>query len=94
MTYLRFASVYKGFSGALDFEREAGLLTKDTAPKSTPRQPGVKGLAAGGSVAASGPPATQPEREEDARCELVCSQAAVTARASTRSSAPSSAGAR
>ena len=34
VTYLRFASVYKGFSGALDFEREAGLLTKDTAPKS------------------------------------------------------------
>ena len=33
VTYLRFASVYKGFSGALDFEREAGLLTKDTAPK-------------------------------------------------------------
>jgi transcriptional repressor NrdR len=34
VTYLRFASVYKGFSGALDFQREAGLLTKDTAPKS------------------------------------------------------------
>jgi transcriptional repressor NrdR len=33
VTYLRFASVYKGFSGALDFEREAGLLSKDTAPK-------------------------------------------------------------
>jgi transcriptional repressor NrdR len=33
VTYLRFASVYKGFSGALDFEREAGLLTKDTEPK-------------------------------------------------------------
>jgi transcriptional repressor NrdR len=33
VTYLRFASVYKGFSGALDFQREAGLLTKDTAPK-------------------------------------------------------------
>jgi transcriptional repressor NrdR len=33
VTYLRFASVYKGFSGALDFQREAGLLRKDTAPK-------------------------------------------------------------
>lgn len=33
VAYLRFASVYKGFSGALDFEREAGMLTKSTAPK-------------------------------------------------------------
>jgi transcriptional repressor NrdR len=33
VAYLRFASVYKGFSGALDFEREAGLLTKSTEPK-------------------------------------------------------------
>ena len=33
VTYLRFASVYKGFSGAVDFEREAVLLTKATAPK-------------------------------------------------------------
>jgi transcriptional repressor NrdR len=33
VTYLRFASVYKGFSGALDFEREAGLLSKSTEPK-------------------------------------------------------------
>jgi transcriptional repressor NrdR len=33
VAYLRFASVYKGFSGALDFEREAILLTKETAPK-------------------------------------------------------------
>ena len=33
VTYLRFASVYKGFSGALDFEREAELLTKSTEPK-------------------------------------------------------------
>jgi transcriptional repressor NrdR len=33
VTYLRFASVYKGFSAALDFEREAGLLTKCTEPK-------------------------------------------------------------
>jgi transcriptional repressor NrdR len=33
VTYLRFASVYKGFSEALDFEREAVLLTKSTEPK-------------------------------------------------------------
>ena len=33
VAYLRFASVYKGFSGALDFEREAGLLKKSTEPK-------------------------------------------------------------
>lgn len=33
VAYLRFASVYKGFSAALDFEREAGMLTKSTEPK-------------------------------------------------------------
>jgi transcriptional repressor NrdR len=33
VTYLRFASVYKGFSAAGDFEREAGLLKKSTEPK-------------------------------------------------------------
>jgi transcriptional repressor NrdR len=33
VAYLRFASVYKGFEGAHDFEREAFLLTKTTAPK-------------------------------------------------------------
>lgn len=33
VTYLRFASVYKGFDAAADFEREAGLLTKATRPK-------------------------------------------------------------
>ncbi len=32
VAYLRFASVYKNFSAAGDFEREAGLL-KSTAPK-------------------------------------------------------------
>ena len=37
VAYLRFASVYKAFSGALDFQREAGLLTKSTQPKSTLR---------------------------------------------------------
>ena len=36
VAYLRFASVYKGFQGADDFQREVGLLTKITAPK----QPG------------------------------------------------------
>ena len=36
VAYLRFASVYKDFSGADDFEREAGLLSKQTEPK----QPG------------------------------------------------------
>ena len=34
VAYLRFASVYKGFTGADDFEREVGLLTKSTEPKS------------------------------------------------------------
>ncbi|MGH9302233.1 MAG: transcriptional regulator NrdR [Acidimicrobiales bacterium] len=33
VTYLRFASVYKDFTEAGDFEREAGLLTKSTEPK-------------------------------------------------------------
>jgi transcriptional repressor NrdR len=33
VAYLRFASVYKDFSDAGDFAREAGLLTKETAPK-------------------------------------------------------------
>src|SRR5579875_59535 len=34
VAYLRFASVYKGFSELEDFEREVGLLTKETQPKS------------------------------------------------------------
>ncbi len=33
VAYLRFASVYKGFADAGDFEREVGLLTKSTEPK-------------------------------------------------------------
>jgi transcriptional repressor NrdR len=33
VSYLRFASVYKGFDDVRDFEREVGLLTKTTAPK-------------------------------------------------------------
>lgn len=33
VAYLRFASVYKEFDDVSDFEREAGLLTKATAPK-------------------------------------------------------------
>jgi transcriptional repressor NrdR len=34
VSYLRFASVYKGFEGVADFEREVGELRKMTAPKS------------------------------------------------------------
>ncbi|HLX77287.1 MAG TPA: transcriptional regulator NrdR [Acidimicrobiales bacterium] len=33
VAYIRFASVYKGFENLGDFEKEAGLLTKSTAPK-------------------------------------------------------------
>jgi transcriptional repressor NrdR len=33
VTYLRFASVYKGFEDLTDFEREVGLLAKTTPPK-------------------------------------------------------------
>jgi transcriptional repressor NrdR len=33
VAYLRFASVYKGFADARDFQREAGLLHKTTEPK-------------------------------------------------------------
>jgi len=33
VTYVRFASVYKGFGAAADFERELHLLAKGTAPK-------------------------------------------------------------
>lgn len=33
VTYVRFASVYKDFDDAADFERELTLLTKATAPK-------------------------------------------------------------
>ena len=33
VTYVRFASVYKGFDAAADFERELHLLAKGTAPK-------------------------------------------------------------
>lgn len=33
VAYVRFASVYKGFDDPADFEREIGLLTKETEPK-------------------------------------------------------------
>ena len=33
VSYMRFASVYKGFDDVADFEREVGLLQKTTAPK-------------------------------------------------------------
>jgi transcriptional repressor NrdR len=36
VAYLRFASVYKGFEDAGDFQREVGLLTKTTKPKRRP----------------------------------------------------------
>jgi transcriptional repressor NrdR len=36
VSYLRFASVYKGFEDAGDFEREVGLLQKSTEPKQAP----------------------------------------------------------
>jgi transcriptional repressor NrdR len=41
VAYLRFASVYKGFTDADDFQREAGLLTKLTTPKTA--TPAVRG---------------------------------------------------
>ncbi len=34
VSYLRFASVYKGFDDVTDFAREVGLLQKTTSPKS------------------------------------------------------------
>lgn len=33
VAYVRFASVYKDFTDVSDFQRELGLLTKETAPK-------------------------------------------------------------
>ena len=39
VSYLRFASVYKGFDDVSDFEREVGLLQKTTAPKRRSRRP-------------------------------------------------------
>jgi transcriptional repressor NrdR len=42
VAYLRFASVYKGFTDAGDFQREAGLLTKVTTPKTV--RPGRQDL--------------------------------------------------
>lgn len=33
VAYLRFASVYKGFTAAGDFEREAGLLVEQSVPE-------------------------------------------------------------
>lgn len=41
VAYLRFASVYKGFTDAGDFQREAGLLTKLTSPKRAPSGQGT-----------------------------------------------------
>lgn len=39
VSYLRFASVYKGFEDVTDFEREVGLLQKTTSPKAGPGRP-------------------------------------------------------
>ncbi len=38
VSYLRFASVYKGFEDLADFEREVTLLQKTTAPKTRTRR--------------------------------------------------------
>ncbi len=43
VAYLRFASVYKDFTGAGDFQREAGLLNKLTSPKVYPSNGEVAG---------------------------------------------------
>ena len=39
VSYLRFASVYKGFEDVTDFEREVGLLQKTAPPKPKPAAP-------------------------------------------------------
>jgi transcriptional repressor NrdR len=36
VSYLRFASVYKGFEDVTDFEREVAVLQKTTEPKGRP----------------------------------------------------------
>jgi transcriptional repressor NrdR len=38
VAYVRFASVYKGFTDVGDFEKEVGLLSKSTEPKHAPPQ--------------------------------------------------------
>ncbi len=43
VAYIRFASVYKGFENLSDFQREAGLLTKATAPKRHVSSAGPRG---------------------------------------------------
>lgn len=43
VAYMRFASVYKGFENVGDFQREAGLLTKSTAPKRHTQGAGRRG---------------------------------------------------
>jgi transcriptional repressor NrdR len=55
VAYMRFASVYKDFSGATDFEREAGMLTKSTLPKSTgPKSTGAKAAGPVSETSSSG----------------------------------------
>ena len=58
VAYLRFASVYKGFTEAGDFQREVGLLTKFTSPKA--RSSGTEGAGAGTGHAAGPGPAAWP----------------------------------
>ena len=47
VSYVRFASVYKGFEDVGDFEREVVELQKTTAPKRArrPRSAGISALA-------------------------------------------------
>jgi transcriptional repressor NrdR len=40
VSYLRFASVYKGFEDVTDFEREVAVLQKTTEPKGRPARAG------------------------------------------------------
>lgn len=47
VAYLRFASVYKDFTDAGDFQREAGLLAKRTTPKSGTAKAAASGPAQG-----------------------------------------------
>ncbi len=42
VSYLRFASVYKGFEGVGDFQKELGLLTKSSPPKGAPGPGGAE----------------------------------------------------
>ncbi len=62
VAYIRFASVYKGFESLGDFEREAGLLTKATAPKQHRPTEGVP--------VARAPPGRRAERPCPSSCSV------------------------